>query len=74
MNDIVKPALNESTPVNERPIALDIQNLVVAVGKDGKGKRILDGVSLQVRQGETLCVVGESGSGKSVTSLATMGL
>lgn len=31
-------------------------------------------MSLQVREGETLCVVGESGSGKSVTSLTVMGL
>jgi len=61
-------------PVNERPIALDIENLVVAIGKTGAGKKIIDGVSLQVREGETLCVVGESGSGKSVTSLSTMGL
>ena len=53
---------------------LDINNLVVSVGKNGGGKTIIDDISLQVRQGETLCVVGESGSGKSVTSLATMGL
>jgi peptide/nickel transport system ATP-binding protein len=63
-----------STTANTRPIVLDVDNLSVAVGKDGKGKKILDGISLQVRQGETLCVVGESGSGKSVTSLSTMGL
>ncbi len=55
-------------------IVLDIDNLVVGLGKDSRGTRIIDGVSLQVRAGETLCVVGESGSGKSVTSLTVMGL
>src|SRR5580692_5687256 len=53
---------------------LDIQNLVVGLGKDAKATRILDGVSVQVRERETLCLVGESGSGKSVTSLTVMGL
>src|SRR5919201_6750594 len=53
---------------------LDIDNLVVSLGKGAKGPRIIDGVSLQVRQRETLCLVGESGSGKSVTSLTVMGL
>ena len=46
---------------------LDIDNLVVGLGKTAKGPRIIDGVSLQVRERETLCLVGESGSGKSVT-------
>jgi peptide/nickel transport system ATP-binding protein len=62
------------TNVNTKPLVLEIDDLVVGVGKTGAGKKIIDGISLQVRQGETLCVVGESGSGKSVTSLATMGL
>src|SRR5215831_6677843 len=53
---------------------LDIDNLVVSLGKGAKGPKIIDGISLQVRERETLCLVGESGSGKSVTSLTVMGL
>src|SRR5690348_2230477 len=52
---------------------LDISELVVGLGQDGKGLRIIDGVSLHVRERETLCLVGESGSGKAVTSLTGMG-
>jgi peptide/nickel transport system ATP-binding protein len=55
-------------------IVLDIDNLVVGLGKNPRNERIIDGVSLQVRDAETLCLVGESGSGKSVTSLTVMGL
>ena len=53
---------------------LDINNLAVAVGRKPGAPKIIDGISIQVREGETLCLVGESGSGKSVTSLTTMGL
>ncbi|CCE11034.1 putative ABC transporter (ATP-binding protein); dipeptide/oligopeptide/nickel transporter [Bradyrhizobium sp. STM 3843] len=55
---------------------LDIDSLVVALGKtkNSNGPRIIDGISIKVAKGETLCVVGESGSGKSVSSLTTMGL
>jgi ABC-type glutathione transport system ATPase component len=57
-----------------KEIVLDIDNLVVSLGKNPRNERIIDGVSLQVRERETLCLVGESGSGKSVTSLTVMGL
>ncbi len=54
--------------------ALSIENLVVSLGQNPHADRIIDGVSLDVHERETLCLVGESGSGKSVTSLAVMGL
>ena len=40
----------------------------------GQPAAVVDGVSLALGRGETLCVVGESGCGKSVTALALMGL
>ncbi len=36
--------------------------------------RAVDGVSLDVKRGETLCIVGESGCGKSVLALSIMRL
>src|ERR1700720_1930597 len=55
-------------------IVLDIDNLVVALGRKPHREKIIDGISLLVHERETLCLVGESGSGKSVTSLTVMGL
>ncbi len=40
----------------------------VALTKEYGGKRVVDGVSLCVRRGETLGLVGESGSGKSTVA------
>src|SRR5579875_3508123 len=48
---------------------LDIQNLHVSVG----GKPILDGLTLQVPEGEVHAVMGPNGAGKSTLSYALAG-
>src|SRR5690606_19670838 len=52
---------------------LEIQNLSVRFGDDG-APPVVDGLDLNVDEGEVLAIVGESGSGKSVTMMALMGL
>ncbi len=49
---------------------LEIENLSVEFRAGNRTVRAIDGVSLTVQEGETVCLVGESGSGKSVTALA----
>src|SRR5258707_15133470 len=55
-------------------LVVAIDKLVVGLGNKTHGEKIIDGISLGVSDGETLCLVGESGSGKSVTALSVMGL
>jgi len=61
-----------------RPAASDTPVLALdglTISLDAAGRRVpVDGVSFDLRAGETLCVVGESGCGKSMTALACMGL
>ena len=55
-------------------LVVDIRDLYVSFASDQGAVRAVDGVSLQVSQGEVLAVVGESGSGKTVTAKSILGL
>ena len=69
-----KKAVPESRYVPEDGLLLDVEDLHVEFHTaDGIAKAI-NGVSFQLRQGETLAILGESGSGKSVTAQAIMGI
>ena len=59
----------------ESDIVLEVKDLSITYpGTGGEAKQVLNGVSLQLRAGETLGVVGESGSGKTQTAFAVLGV
>lgn len=55
-------------------ILLSVQNLKVQFATGAGLVTAVDGVSLDLRRGETMGIVGESGSGKTVTALSVMRL
>ena len=54
--------------------AVEIRDLKVSFATLGDPVVAIQGVNLDVHQGEILAIVGESGSGKTVTSKSIMGL
>lgn len=59
--------------MTEKPI-LQVRDLQVGFGSGESRVSAVDGISFDLRLGETLALVGESGSGKSVTALSILQL
>jgi peptide/nickel transport system ATP-binding protein len=53
---------------------LEIEGLSTCFHTEEGIVQAVDGISLRVKQGETVCIVGESGCGKSITAMSVMGL
>ena len=60
-------------PMTAEPL-LQVEGLVTSFRTPRGQVRAVDGVSLSVARGQTVCIAGESGCGKSVTALSVMGL
>ncbi|MBN9672288.1 ABC transporter ATP-binding protein [Roseibium aggregatum] len=62
------------TPQTDKKTVLSVRDLKTAVATPQGQKIVVDGLSFDLREGETLCIAGESGSGKSMTALSIMRL
>ncbi len=52
---------------------LNVKNITVLAGEGERSKRIIDNLSLEVAQGETVVILGPNGAGKSTLGAAMMG-
>ncbi len=53
---------------------LSVSNLSTHLGSDTRPIRAVDGISFEIKKGETFALLGESGCGKSITALSLMRL
>ncbi len=66
--------MREREPKTVSTDLLEVKDLVTSFDTDEGGVTAVDGVSFNLKAGDTLGIVGESGCGKSVTALSIMRL
>ena len=55
-------------------VVISVKNLKTYFYTNERCNRAINGVSMDIKSGKTLCIVGESGCGKSVTATSIMQL
>lgn len=58
----------------EQDVIISVNNLKTYFYTNQRCNKAINGVSMEIKRGKTLCIVGESGCGKSVTATSIMQL
>ena len=74
VEDAAQQAATGSNGASSNGLLLDVQDLRTYFYTHAGVVKAVDGVSWNLKEGETLALVGESGSGKSVSALSVMRL
>lgn len=60
------------TQTDTRPLLLEVQDLKVEFTIRGGVVKAVDGLTFDIKRGQTMGIIGESGCGKSVTARAIL--